>query len=195
MGANNILITPMSHILCEETLMRGIRKKLKKMLLRFFIFAGSWGGDRSVLPSITLISLTSTTPIPSHLITDSANFIFRARPNWEESSKTADPYRVFSLTWPESMQIYWNKRKRLHKKRVQLPLDWFGTQTWWPFHCFGTQIWLPWRHVKAHNTDARVLKNKGVRCMKSEWKKEGKKDEMNEWMNHLSIHARTHSFT
>ena len=28
-------------------------------------------------------------------------------------------HRAFSLTWPESMQIYWNKRKRLHKKRVQ----------------------------------------------------------------------------
>ena len=26
------------------------------------------------------------------------------------------------------------------KKRVQLPQDWFGTQTWPPFHCFGTQI-------------------------------------------------------
>ena len=28
---------------------------------------------------------------------------------------------VFSLTLPASMQIYWNKRKRLHKRRVQLP--------------------------------------------------------------------------
>ena len=37
-------------------------------------------------------------------------------------------YRVFSLTWPASMQIYWNKRNHLHKKRVQLPRDWFGTQ-------------------------------------------------------------------
>ena len=27
---------------------------------------------------------------------------------------------VFSLTWPASMQIYWNKRKRLHKKRTKL---------------------------------------------------------------------------
>ena len=54
-------------------------------------------------------------------------------------SKT--PYSVFSLTLPASMQIYWNKRKRLHKKRVQLPQAWFGTQTWPPFHCFGTQIW------------------------------------------------------
>ena len=52
-------------------------------------------------------------------------------------------YRVFSLTWPASMQIYWNKRKRLHKKRAQLPEDWFGTPTWPPFHCFGTPIWPP----------------------------------------------------
>ena len=58
-------------------------------------------------------------------------------------------YRVFSLTWPASMQIYWNKRKRLHKKRVQLPEDWFGTPTWPPFHCFGTPIWPPWRQVKT----------------------------------------------
>ena len=58
-------------------------------------------------------------------------------------------YRVFSLTWPASMQIYWNKRKRLHKKGVQLPQDWFGTPTWPPFHCFGTPIWPPWRHVKT----------------------------------------------
>ena len=58
-------------------------------------------------------------------------------------------YRVFSLTWPASTQIYWNKRKRLHKKRVQLPADWFGTPTWPPFHCFGTPIWPPWRHVKT----------------------------------------------
>ena len=60
-----------------------------------------------------------------------------------------ESYRVFSLTWPASMQIYCNKRKRLHKKRVQLPQDWFGTPTWPPFHCFGTPIWPPWRHVKT----------------------------------------------
>ena len=35
--------------------------------------------------------------------------------------------RVFSLTWPASTQIDWNKRKRLPEKRVQLPHDWFGT--------------------------------------------------------------------
>ena len=48
-------------------------------------------------------------------------------------------YRVFSLTWPASMQIYGNKRKCLYKKRVQLPQDWFGTPTWPPFRCFGTR--------------------------------------------------------
>ena len=49
------------------------------------------------------------------------------------------PYRAFSLTWPASMQIYWNKRKRLHKKRVHLSQDWFGTPTWPPFHCWGNK--------------------------------------------------------
>ena len=48
-----------------------------------------------------------------------------------------------------------NQRQRnvqnLHKKRVQLPQDWSGTETWPPFHCFGTQMWSPWRHVKTHN--------------------------------------------
>ena len=45
-------------------------------------------------------------------------------------------YKAFSLTWLASMQIYWSKRKRLHKKGVQLPHEWFGTPTWPPFHCF-----------------------------------------------------------
>ena len=55
--------------------------------------------------------------------------------------------RAFSLTWPASMLIYWNKRKFLHKKRIQFPQDCLGTPTWPPFHCFGTPIWPPWRHV------------------------------------------------
>ena len=59
------------------------------------------------------------------------------------------PRRAFSLTWPASMQIYWNKRKPLHKKRVQLPQDCPGAPTWPPFHCFRTPIWPPWRLVKT----------------------------------------------
>ena len=55
----------------------------------------------------------------------------------------------FHSRGPASMLIYWNKRRFLHKKRVQLPQDWFGTSTWPPFHCFGTPIWPPWRHVKT----------------------------------------------
>ena len=39
---------------------------------------------------------------------------------------------------PRSLKIYLNKRKRLHKKRAQLPQDHFGTP-----------IWPPWRHVKT----------------------------------------------
>ena len=47
------------------------------------------------------------------------------------------------------MQIYLSNGKSLHKKRVQLPQDWFGTPTWPPFHCFETPMWPPWRHVKT----------------------------------------------
>ena len=60
-----------------------------------------------------------------------------------------DFYRAFSLTCPASMQIHWKKRKFLHKKRVQLPQDWFETPTWPPFHCFVTPIWPQWRHEKT----------------------------------------------
>ena len=56
-------------------------------------------------------------------------------------------YRVigaFSLTWPVSMQIYENKRKCLHKKRVQLlRQDLFGTPKWPAINCFWTPIWPP----------------------------------------------------
>ena len=69
-------------------------------------------------------------------------------------------YRVFSLTWLASMQIYWNKRKRLHKKRSQFPEDWFGAPTWPPFHCFGTPLWPPWRHVKTlYRIDINLIHN------------------------------------
>ena len=36
--------------------------------------------------------------------------------------------RVHSCGSVVATQIYGNKRKRLRKKRVQLPQDWFGTQ-------------------------------------------------------------------
>ena len=39
-------------------------------------------------------------------------------------------YRAFSLTWPASMLIYWNRRKHLHDKRVQLPEGFLGTPTY-----------------------------------------------------------------
>ena len=30
-------------------------------------------------------------------------------------------YRAFSLTWPAAIQIYWNKRKRLLRKKSSTP--------------------------------------------------------------------------
>ena len=77
------------------------------------------------------------------------------------TSKRVSLYRVFSLTWPASMQIYWNKRKRLHNKGVQLPQDSFRTPTWPPFHCFGTPIWPPWRHVKTLYTFTNLITKAG----------------------------------
>ena len=34
---------------------------------------------------------------------------------------------AYALTYPAAMQIYLNKRKCLHKERVELRRDWFGT--------------------------------------------------------------------
>ena len=51
----------------------------------------------------------------------------RGQRRQQERQKSAKMQYSVLLTWPASMQIYWNKRKRLHGKRVQLPEDWFGT--------------------------------------------------------------------
>ena len=50
----------------------------------------------------------------------------------EESGSWGNQYGAFSPTWAADMQVYWNKRKCLYKKRVELPQDWFGTLTWPP---------------------------------------------------------------
>ena len=60
-------------------------------------------------------------------------------PTWPPWRYVKTLFWAFPLTWPTFMQIYLNKRKRLHKKRVQLPKDLFG----------GARIWPRWRHVKT----------------------------------------------
>ena len=57
------------------------------------------------------------------------------------------PYRAYSLTWHSSMLIYMNKRKFLHKRRVQFPQSCLWTTTWLPFHCFETPTPPLWRQV------------------------------------------------
>jgi len=68
--------------------------------------------------------------------------------------------RAFSVTWPAAMQVYWNERKCLHMKRVQLSQsqEWFGASTWPPFHCLRTPIWLLWGHVKTLYTNNSLWK-------------------------------------
>ena len=63
---------------------------------------------------------------------------------WKEKPDMNRFDRAYSLTCPAAMQIYWNKRKCLHKKRVELTQDWLGAPTCPPSHCFATPIWLPY---------------------------------------------------
>ena len=58
----------------------------------------------------------------------SAEFLLKGLLTNTTTKKPTIVNRAFSLTWPASLQIYWNKRSRLHKKKVRLPQDWFGHQ-------------------------------------------------------------------
>ena len=82
-------------------------------------------------------------------------------------------YRAHLLTWPAYMLVFTNKRKFLHKKRVQFAQDCLGTSTWPPFHCFRTPRWPPWRYVNtlymrmAHKLSLKVYKVKAcLLCLK-----------------------------
>ena len=50
----------------------------------------------------------------------------------------------------------------MHKKRVKLPEDWFGTPTWPPFHCFWTPIWPLRRRVKTLYSSTEIAGNVGI---------------------------------
>ena len=58
---------------------------------------------------------------------------------WTNNSETNNAnIECFHSSGQHICKSIGKQRKRLHKKRVQLPGDWFGTPTWPPFHCFGT---------------------------------------------------------
>ena len=77
--------------------------------------------------------------------TNERSFVYRP-PAWRRWRNVKTTYkrngricRVFSLTWPASMQNLLEQKKEFaSEKRVQLPQGWFGTPTW-----------PPWRHVKT----------------------------------------------
>ena len=48
---------------------------------------------------------------------------------WKEKPGMNTFYGLFRLTCRAAMQIYWNKGKCLHEKRIELPQDWLGTRT------------------------------------------------------------------
>ena len=63
--------------------------------------------------------------------------------------KTALPQRENHSTNNAFWLVESRDAHHLHKNRVQLLQDLFGTPTWPPFHCFGTPKWPPGRHVKT----------------------------------------------
>ena len=54
-----------------------------------------------------------------------------------EDSAQLSIVAAFSLKCPVAMEINWNKRKCLHKKRDQLPQDWFRTSIIFLVHQHG----------------------------------------------------------
>ena len=131
---------------------------IKQSILFFCKFATLINQDRSRLTTSAVQSITATSLFAwfcfcfdkkkKHLIYESVKYKMNC-------------YRFFSLAWPASMQIYRNKRRRLHTKkaRVQLLQDWLETPTWPPLPCFGTPIMPSWRHVK---TDAVLVLYSGL---------------------------------
>ena len=64
-------------------------------------------------------------------------------------------------------KMYWNKRKPLHKKRIQLPQDCLGTPTWLPFqfivleHQYGCRD-VMWKHsirLRSFAVNVYLIKN------------------------------------
>ena len=107
------------------------------------------------------LQLSNQSPRPACLLDFVFVLIKKKHLIYESVKYKMNFYRFFSLAWPAFMQIYRNKRRRLHTKkaRVQLLQDWLGTATWPPLPCFGTPIMPSWRHVK---TDAVLVLYSGL---------------------------------
>lgn len=132
---------------------------IKQSILFFCKFATLINQDRSRLN--WQLQLSNQSPRPACLLDFVFVLIKKKHLIYESVKYKMNCYRFFSLAWPASMQIYRNKRRRLHTKkaRVQLLQDWLGTPTWPPLPCFGTPIMPSWRHVK---TDAVLVLYSGL---------------------------------
>ena len=86
-------------------------------------------------------------------------------------------YRVFPLTWPASTQIYWNRRKSLHKNIIQLPQDGLGHQHGRRFIVLGHQYGrrdVMWKHSieRFHSRGQQPCKFIGTKesvCIRKEF--------------------------
>ena len=105
------------------------------------------GGGGPSVGGVTRLSIQSLILMWSRLHVRWGNPPHVTSPTWGPPPSCKQALNRFHSRGQHLCKFYWNKRNRLHKKRVQLPQNWFGTPIWPPFHCFGTPIWSPWRHV------------------------------------------------
>ena len=138
--------TRVSRIISEFQLCIGRgRKNCKKMSKRMHCFKRKPRNERKIwilqycpgllsrivaTASAILPYATSTFPIitlfaPRKILHKHCFQIWRGGRWWGQirciMGNVEVAYRAFSSTWPASMKIHWNERKRWHKKRVQLP--------------------------------------------------------------------------
>ena len=84
--------------------------------------------DKRLHYGVEYVNLSKLCALKGFSFLTSAEFLLKGRLTNTTTKKPTIVNRAFSLTWPASLQIYWNKRSRLHKKKVRLPQDWFGHQ-------------------------------------------------------------------
>ena len=102
--------------------------KKKKRKKKEFSVRKSNNYDKRLHYGVEYVNLSRLCAPKGFSFLTSAEFLLKGRLTNTTTKKPTIVNRAFSLTWPASLQIYWNKRSRLHKKKVRLPQDWFGHQ-------------------------------------------------------------------
>ena len=85
--------------------------------------------DSSIFSSLFLMKEKHGLVAVTSTIINNFPFMVSEDRRWKEKPGMNTFYGLFRLTCRAAMQIYWNKGKCLHEKRIELPQDWLGTRT------------------------------------------------------------------